>query len=430
MEVTHQHDANAISPSKARAWAQGCRFYFRCVYGDATGAGRVEAPATLPQRVGTCAHGALDLIARTMKGAIVPDGKRAELILDAIHAQPEATDPAVLARVEKLLTVENLERLGLLDVSKLHATEQAWELTLRDEVEGDFPRGPRGRPALTARGRFDRLDLDVSWGELVITEMKTGGRLTGPVGDDHQALLYTMAGRELADELDAKVNRIRFRQVWLALDIAPRELVWSEELDARARAAAISTLEEIHAEKDWHASPGPACRTCPYVDVCPAWTRSEPPPSLDDAMPLDDLATRAVEFRTRAKVYARRADALESQLANIAAMNGPFVAGGRPVELVTVKGRRSGSVDPDAVARAVAHVTGGEWGRLAPGIAVTSWGRFRAALKGLSKGAKAAAWAAVDVIAPRNAKQKLVIGPLAGEDAEEDEADESAEEAA
>lgn len=337
-------------------------------------------------------------------------------------------DVGRLATSRKVATIPTEEAVSLVRSSRLPVLNEARELMREVAPALDFSNAlPEGieeefsfelEPGRVAHGRTDLVRRDNDWNTVTIDDWKTTQLIGGPLEEDPQAILY-LAGEHARYEGEAP--RIVFRRVYLRHGYTTPGLMWSPDVDARARELCSSTLDEIEAETEFAPNPSPACKRCAFVDRCPAWASPETlPPDL--ARPLDELVAFAVHARTAARVFARRAKAADALLSVVLEMAGPFEAAGREVSLKTTKGRRSSKVNPRAVARAL--------GIPEDAISATAWGAVTAALKGRTKQERAQAWAAIDALAPRKPSQRVLIGALADEDEEDDEADESAEEAA
>lgn len=401
-----ERDLFAISVTKLRTWATGCRLRYRLTHGDARGEGRAPFVEELPLVIGKAGHRVLEMLGDgALSGESDPSHRPSfESVAALISMTPEAANPVVLGRLEEILLRD--EALDAIDFRKTLAVEEPFSFDIGD--------------GFTARGVFDRVDRDEAWNTIDVVDYKLGRGLTGPLDEDPQALIYTAA----AHEVYADAREVRFRQTWLALlpAVKPRVLAWTPEIDGRARSAARGVLEAIHRETEWAPldEPAAACRTCPHAHRCPLFAEPQAPQTFPLARSVSEVARRADAFKSYAKVYTKLAKAHEAELRAVLDVNGDFVIDGKEVVLKTTPGRRRWKgVGPedvtDALLSATGHAPTVDMIEATDGSAVEAWVR-----KHTSGGQKARAIETLDALAPRKPSQRVVIGD---EDEEDDDAD-------
>ncbi|MFA5450609.1 MAG: PD-(D/E)XK nuclease family protein [Dehalococcoidales bacterium] len=137
----------------------------------------------------------------------------------------------------------------------------AQPLMMEEMVEAEVTTG------LILRGRMDRVDKELD-ATLHIIDYKTGnvaGRM-----DWEQLELHALI---LSKRLPWPVRKISY--LYLADSIMESTTVSGDDL-RQVHWRLLTTANTIRQEKQFHPSPGPWCRNCDFISICPGKSEAEP----------------------------------------------------------------------------------------------------------------------------------------------------------
>ena len=154
-----------------------------------------------------------------------------------------------------------------------------------------------GRPALSFRGRIDRLDEDAARGAAVITDYKVGTapERKKPVvfdrGAELQRVFYALAVRSLLPD----VRSVSSQLTYLKHDPARTLSLTNEELEKAIDQAVEFTAAGVRLQRNGQIAPGRADILRPLSIALPAEPRLLPSRKATSSSPGEQRARQALE---------------------------------------------------------------------------------------------------------------------------------------
>jgi hypothetical protein len=147
-----------------------------------------------------------------------------------------------------------------------------WDLRIRPLAVEEWVRARLPEAGVELFGKADRIDQARSRPGVEVIDYKTGQ--PRPEDDDLArqlpARLYALAAFR---SFGQPVHRVRY--IWLA---ERWEVTWQPEVEdlAEAQSQFGAMAAFIGDDREWVPAPGPGCRVCPYVSICPGQEVGEP----------------------------------------------------------------------------------------------------------------------------------------------------------